>query len=104
MYIVQTIPPMQTLVQAPSAPCIPCTTFRDLHKSVSNMPKASKLSKVTALRCSSTPKSTLDPAGIICGKCHFHGPVDARNELLSPNRLQIRNLRKKLVQIDPLVC
>jgi hypothetical protein len=43
----QTIQPMQTLVRAPSAPCRPCLTFRDLQKLVNDMPKASKLSKIT---------------------------------------------------------
>jgi hypothetical protein len=43
----QPIQPMQTLVQVPYAPCRPCMTLRDLHKSVNDTPKASKLSKVT---------------------------------------------------------
>ncbi len=53
------------------------------------------------LRCSPTPRCTQDLAGIICGTCHFHGPVNSRNGFISPNRLQIRNVRKNWSSENP---
>jgi hypothetical protein len=60
----------------------------------------SKLEKTYHWGCSSTPKTYTGPCWYYWEKSHFHKPIEARHIFLSPNRLHVRNLRKKKTVID----